>query len=111
MSAAIEAQELAQRIWPKRRTGSVKASLFELTRFMRRHAPAGEDFTHRRAETVWQGKVRRMDSWEMDALRLAEIEEARNEQKRLRARLADLDAKIAEADAREAGALASSPRA
>lgn len=80
---------------------------------MLRHVPRDADgqkladFTRRRAETVWQGSVRRMDSWEMDALRQAEIEEAINEQEELRSRLADLDAKLAKAYAQEAGSLVS----
>lgn len=79
-----------------RRYSTVKAALNEAVRFI---APkVSKDFSHRRARAIWEGKARRIDAEEAAALRLAEIEEGRREQKELRQRLARLDTALAMAD-------------
>lgn len=79
-----------------RRYSTVKAALNEAVRFI---APkVSKEFSHRRARAIWEGKARRIDAEEADALRLAEIEESRREQRELRQRLARLDAALAVAD-------------
>jgi len=79
-----------------RRYSTVKAALNEAVRFI---APkVSKDFSHRRARAIWEGRARRIDAEEAAALRLAEIEESRREQRELRQRLARLDAALAVAD-------------
>lgn len=97
MSDVAFAQSLFKEAFPERRYGSVKNLLFEAQRFIARHVQ--KDFTHRRARSIWEGSARRIDSEEMDALRIAVLEESKREQRELRARLAALDAKLANADA------------
>lgn len=80
-----------------RRYSTVKGALNEAVRFI---APkVSKDFSHRRARAIWEGRARRIDAEEAAALRLAEIEEGRREQKELRQRLARLDEALAVADA------------
>jgi hypothetical protein len=57
-----------------------------------------KDFTLRRARSIWEGTARRIDADELEALKLAEIEEMRRDREETRARLVDLDRKIAMAD-------------
>lgn len=97
MSDVAYAQGLFREAFPERRYGSVKSLLFEAQRFI--STRVRKEFTHRRARSLWEGSARRIDSEEMDALRLAVIEESRREQRELRARLAALDAKLAAVDA------------
>lgn len=97
MSDVAYAQGLFREAFPERRYGSVKSLLLEAQRFISRHVQ--KDFTHRRARSIWEGSARRIDSEEMDALRVAVLEESKREQRELRARLAALDAKLADADA------------
>jgi len=79
-----------------RRYSTVKGALNEAVRFI---APkVSKDFSHRRARAIWEGRARRIDAEEAAALRLAEIEEGRREQRELRQRLARLDAALAVAD-------------
>jgi len=54
--------------------------------------------TLRRVRTLWEGTGTRVDGEEKDALRQAKIEEARNEYKALRSRLASLEAALAAVD-------------
>lgn len=79
-----------------RRYSTVKGALNEAVRFI---APkVSKDFSHRRARAIWEGRARRIDAEEAAALRLAEIEEGRREQKELRQRLARLDEALAMVD-------------
>ena len=102
MGSATEVQALIQDTWPVKRTGSVQASLLAAYRYLRPRVHSRE-ITHRRIETMWRGSLRRVDADEMDALRQAELEQARHEQKALRARLAALDARLAAFDEVSAG--------
>ena len=100
MSDVAFAQGLFREAFTERRYGSVKNLLFEAQRFI--STRVRKEFTYRRARSIWEGSARRIDSEEMDALRLAVIEESKREQRELRARLAALDAQIASFDASSA---------
>lgn len=96
MNDVVYAQALFIEAFPERRFGSVKAMLNEATRFLSRKVT--KEFTHRRARSIWEATARRIDSEEMDALRIAVLEESKREQQELRARLASLDAMLSNID-------------
>lgn len=98
VTTAVEAQRLSQEAFPPHVYGNKGAAIYELYRFMARHIRQ-KPFTQRRARALYNGEVRRFDAEEKDVLLLAQIREARNEQARIRARLAALDQKIAAFDA------------
>ena len=102
MSSVAEAHDIAQRVWDTKRTGSVKASVTAIKKFIEKRLSdeylEKRPFTYRRAETIWQGSLKRVDPEELDALRQAEIEEAWNEHRTITARLVELNAIIADAD-------------
>ena len=102
MSAVFEAQETFRAAWPLRRYGKLDNVFYQAVRFISPRVQ--KEFTIRRARSIYEGTARRIDSEEMDALRVALIEESRVEQAELRARLAALDKKIAAFEAAEAGA-------
>ncbi|CAN7451595.1 hypothetical protein LJR235_002911 [Pararhizobium sp. LjRoot235] len=93
MSAVFEARSLFRDAFPQERYGKLENVFYEARRFM--NELLEKDFTLRRARSIWEGTVRRIDSEEMDALRLAVIEESRREKEELRARLDALDEKLA----------------
>jgi predicted ribosome quality control (RQC) complex YloA/Tae2 family protein len=93
MSDVFYAQNLFREAFPERRYGSVKAALYEAHRFLSRKV--AKEFTYRRARSIHEGTARRIDAEEMEALKLALIEESKREQQNLRARLASLDEAIA----------------
>ena len=97
MSDAFYAQNLFREAFPEGRYGSVKAALYEAHRFLSRKL--AKDFTYRRARSIHEGTARRIDAEEMEALKLALIEENKREQQNLRARLASLDEKLASYEA------------
>ena len=96
MDDVLHARELLRHGFPETRYGSVKGLLYEAQRYISRKVK--KEFTHRRTRSIWEGTARRIDSEEMDALRLAVIEESKREQHELRARLASLDAMLASVD-------------
>lgn len=93
MSDVFYAQNLFREAFPESRYGSVKAALYEAHRFLSRKV--AKEFTYRRARSIHEGTARRIDAEEMEALKLALIEESKREQQNLRARLASLDETIA----------------
>ena len=97
MSDVFQAQALLRTAFPPQRYGKLDNVFYEATRFVNKHVH--KHFTLRRARSIWEGTARRIDSEEMDALRLAKIEETRREQRDLRARLAALDEMLASVDA------------
>ena len=101
MNDVAYAQNLFSEAFPRRRYGSVKAMIFEGQKFISRHVR--KEFTERRARSIWEGTARRIDSEEMEALRIAAIEESKREQRELRARLASLDEKLAAMASAESG--------
>lgn len=93
MAAVFEAQKTFRDAWPLQRHGKLDNVFYEAVRFISPRVT--KPFTARRARSIYEGTARRIDSEEMDALREAEREQARIEQRELRARLAALDEKIA----------------
>ena len=102
MNDTLRAQQLFFEAYPDIRYASVKELYREAHKFISKHVT--KDLTFRRVRAIKEGKARRIDGEEMDALRLAVIEESKREQKQLRARLAALDAKLASIDPASAGA-------
>lgn len=97
MTDVFYAQSLLREAFPRSRYGKVDAVFYEARKFINKRV--NKEVTLRRIRTIWEGTARRIDSEEMEALKAALIEEERREQKELRARLAALDAKIANFDA------------
>lgn len=100
MSDAFYAQNLLREAFPESRYGSVKGAIFAAYRFV--SPKVTKQVTPRRIRSIRDGKARRIDAEEMEALKAAIIEEAHREQQELRARLAALDKKVAAFDARVA---------
>lgn len=96
MSDVAFAQEIMREAFPRSRHGSVKAAIYAAFRFVQPRVQ--KEFTVRRARSIWEGTARRIDAEEKDALILAQIEEARREQRDLRQRLARLDIALADLD-------------
>lgn len=106
MTHAAECQEIIKDVWPVTRTGSVKASLWAAYEYLSERVTE-RPVTLRRVETMWHGNIKSPRSEEVDALRLAKIEEAFNERAEIKARLAVLDERLASVDAGQGGVLAS----
>src|SRR5690606_34175663 len=83
-------------VYDPARFGSVKAAQIAAWHFLRKRVQ--KDLTLRRIRSLWEGTARRVDGEEKDALRAAQIEEARNEYQALRGRLASLEANLAVVD-------------
>lgn len=99
MSTATDpqtAQRILRDVWSPQKYGSVQAALYEAHRYISRRVQ--KEFTVRRARAIREGKARRIDAEELDVMRQAEIEDMRNEQKALRARLASLDEMLSRSD-------------
>lgn len=101
MSDVCLAQDLMRGAFPKSRYGKVESVFYEARKFI--SPRVRKEFTLRRVRTIWEGKARRIDSEEMEALKAALFEEHQREQRELRARLASLDEKLAAFDQRQAG--------
>lgn len=97
MSDGVLAQGMIREAFPRDLYGGYKAAVYAAYRFISPRVK--KKFTERRARAIWDGEARRIDMEEAAALEAALIEEAHNETKRLRARLAALDEKIAAFDA------------
>ena len=97
MSDVVSAQMMIRDAFPRDLYGGYKAAVYAAYRFISPRVI--KQFTPRRAAAIWNGEARRIDMEEAAALEAALIEEAKNEQKRIRARLAALDEKIAAFDA------------
>lgn len=93
MSDIALAQGMIRDAFPRDLYGGYKAAVYAAYRFI--SPRVSKQFTLRRAAAIWNGEARRIDMEEAAALQTALIEEAQNETKRLRARLAALDEKIA----------------
>lgn len=83
-------------VYDPKRYGSVKAAQIAAYDFMKRRV--SKELKLRRIRQLWEGKAARVDGEEKDALREAQIEEARRERNELRARLDRLDAALAMVD-------------
>lgn len=93
MRDGVLAQGMIRDAFPRDLYGGYKAAVYAAYRFI--SPRVSKQFTLRRAAAIWNGEARRIDMEEAAALEIALFEEAQNETKRLRARLASLDAKIA----------------
>lgn len=100
----LRAQSLMHEAWPDLTVegkGRVKSALWEAYNWLkpRVQPQLKREFMLRRVRSLHEGAAYRVDGVELaaleDATRRMDIEEMRNEQKRLRARLASLDQKIA----------------
>ena len=98
MSDTVSAQWMMREAVPRESHGGYKAAVYAAYRFISPRVK--KKFTPRRAEAIWNGEARRIDMEEAAALEAALIEEHHNETKRLRARLAALDEKIASVNTR-----------
>lgn len=102
MSDTAFMQNNLPEVFDPRRYGSVKAAQIAAYDFMK--GRVSKDLKLRRIRQLWEGKANRVDGEEKDALREAQIEEARNEYKALRRRLERLEAYLAMADQAASGA-------
>ncbi|WP_292210584.1 hypothetical protein [Mesorhizobium sp.] len=96
MSDTVFMQNNLPEVFDPRRYGSVKAAQIAAYDFMKGRVQ--KKLKLRRIRQLWEGRASRVDGEEKDALRQAKIEEARNEYKALRSRLASLEAALAAAD-------------
>lgn len=102
MSDTAFMQNNLPEVFNPRRYGSVKAAQIAAYDFMK--GRVSKDLKLRRVRQLWEGRATRVDGEEKDALRHAQIEEARNEYKALRRRLEHLETFLAVADQARAGA-------
>lgn len=96
MSDTVFMQNNLPEVFDPRRYGSVKAAQIAAYDFMK--GRVSKNLKLRRIRQLWEGKAARVDGEEKDALRQAKIEEARNEYKALRGRIASLEAALATVD-------------
>lgn len=101
MDSTRYAQELMRDAYPKWFYGSVDAIVFEASEFM--SGRLKKRVTPRRMRSIWEGKARRIDADERDALEEAKLEGLRKSQAELRSRLASIDEALAEINKVEAG--------
>jgi hypothetical protein len=96
MSDTTFMQNNLPEVFSPRRYGSVKAAQIAAYDFMK--GRVNKNLKLRRIRQLWEGKATRVDGEEKDALREAQIEEARNEHQALRQRLEQIEALLALAD-------------
>lgn len=101
---AITARNLFSQAFPAKRYGKIEVAIYEAYRFLK---PLVEprierEFTLRRVRSLHEGKAKRIDGAELDALNLAKIEEVRREYTDCKARLEKLEKAIADLDAAKA---------
>lgn len=102
MSDTAFVQEKLNEIYTVQRFGSKKAAQTEAFYFLRRHVRE-KPLTMRRIRTFFEGTAKLVRGEEKDAVRAAQIEEARREREHLRARLDSLDALLAKVGEEFAG--------
>lgn len=101
MTDALTAKSLFSQAFPAQRYGKIEVAIYEAYRFLK---PLVEprierEFTLRRVRSLHEGKAKRVDGAELDALNLAKIEEVRREYNDCKARLERLEKAIADLDA------------
>lgn len=96
MSDTAYYQEALRDAFPKWRYGGAKASIYAAYRYI--SPKVTKDFSERRARSIWEGAARRIDAEEAEAIKRAQIEEARREYHEIKGRLASLEAALAVAD-------------
>jgi hypothetical protein len=85
----VQAQSLMKYAFPVSKHGNAGASIWAAYRGLKLR-------TLRRARAIWNGEARRIDSWEMEALREAELKQARLEYVRARNRIEVLRQRVDE---------------
>lgn len=96
VSDPVFVQNTLRSVYTIKRFGSVKAAQYEAWTFLRERVR--KELKLRRVRHFFEGTAKRIDGEEKDAVRMAQIEEARNERTSLRARLDSLDALLAAVD-------------
>lgn len=82
-----------QGAFPRERHGSVYAAQYAAFSFLR--SALSKSVTFRRVRSIWEGKARRIDAEEAEALKAAKFEEAQRAREELKDRLSRLDAELA----------------
>lgn len=96
MSDTVFVQDTLRAVYTVERFGSVKAAQTEAYDFIRMRVR--KTLTMRRVRAFFEGKAKVIHGEEKDAVRAAQIEEARREYNTLRSRLASLEAALARTD-------------
>lgn len=97
MSDTVFVRETLREVYSIRRFGSWKAAQVEAHDFINQRIT--KKVTMRRVRSFFEGQAKVIRGEEKDAVRAAQIEEARNEYQSLRGRLASLEAMLAQTDA------------
>lgn len=116
MNDAVRAQSLLHGAWPDLThdgKGRVQAALYDAWRYLKPRVEPyiDREYTLRRVRSIHEAKARRIDGAEFEALKQAQIEEARREYKQLQTRLQALEATLAMADQAPNGAAVAAYRA
>lgn len=90
-------QDTLRSVYTVERFGSVKAAQTEAYNFLRKRV-TGRQLTLRRVRTFFEGKAKAVRGEEKDAVRAAQIEEAKREYQELKTKLARMEAALAVAD-------------
>lgn len=97
VSDAATAQDMIREAFPVARYGNAKAAVWAAYRRLKLK-------TERRARALWNGEAQRVDGWEMDALRRALLERARDEHARTKRTIERLERALAVETSNKAGA-------
>lgn len=87
MSDVAAAQDLIREAFPVTKYGNAKAAAWAAYRELKLR-------TERRARALWHGEALRVDASEMDALRQAVLQRAREEHARTRRRIEQIEAAL-----------------
>lgn len=73
VSSAVEAQDIARGLFPRKEWGKRSTAIYELYKFLIRNLPKTYlnefSFSERRARSIYDGELRKVDSEIMDTLR------------------------------------------
>lgn len=105
MTDVAQAHNLFRKAFPVERYGKVDALLYAAHRFLEPLVQPRIDrpFTMRRVRSLHEGKLRRVDGAELDALKIAQIEELKREHRETIKRLDALEKALAVASPLSAG--------
>lgn len=100
LSDVALAQNMLHEAFPRERYGKWDAALFAAYRFLKPRVERRieREYTMRRVRSLHEGTARRVDGAEFEALKEAQIKEARREYLEIKDRLACLEASLAVAD-------------
>lgn len=101
MTDTAQARDLFSQAFPAKRYGKIEAAIYEAYRFLKPlvEPRIDREFTLRRVRSLHEGKAKRIDGAELEALQLAKIEEVRREYNDCKARLEKLEKAVADLDA------------